>query len=196
MNLEKSELKIGTVNELGSRLEDALEGSNRDLYRCEGAVTALQAAVRASESIQSHLDKEIEAQKIDLEVGNEIKRWLMRVTQVIANLEAQSVYNRHAQAGRVSAMTTAVDIAKKLKEEEIRKVEAYQVALSAQALKIAKVEAEAAEDAADHVVANNFEIRPGMSLKQRRQLEEAAANAPREAPAIKPVKKPGRPKKR
>jgi len=173
MNLDKSELKIGVAHELGCRLDDTLESVQKDVLRFEGATQAFLQAAQAVEALLTHVDKDIAEGKFGLEVAGDIKKYLVRASQVSANLAKQAENNRLIHSGRVQAMEMSVKIVKKFQEDEATKVANFKKALSEGAI----VEEASGLGPALGGPRPVPGIRPGMSIKERRLAEEAASAA-------------------
>lgn len=205
MNVNKAEIKIFTAHELGCRLDDLLESNTKDMYRLEGGVVALRQATMGLENLLAVVDKEMDADKFDLEQAKEIKRYVQRAIQVVTNMVLNTDNNRIAYGGRVQALQLAVDVAKKFQDEESKKVASLQEAV---------VQNRVVKDGDSHEMTDTdngrpVAVRPGLSLKEQRLAEEAAevvVEAPliTEAPvAVEPAtnvtsilpKRRGRPRK-
>jgi hypothetical protein len=181
MNLDKSELKIGVAHELGCRLDDTLEAAQKDVLRFEGAIQAFLQASQAVEGLLSHVDKDIDEGKLDLQVAAEIKKYLVRASQVSAVLAKQAENNRLVHSGRVLAMEMSVKIVKKFQEDEATKVANFKKALSEGTI-VEETSGFTPTAGGPRPVPG---IRPGMSIKERRLAEEAAAAA--EVTSVVPV---------
>jgi len=94
MSIEKAEVKVGTANEIGNRLDDVLEGTTKDLYRLEGAAVAYRQAVQAVEVVSTVIDKDMDEGKVGLEEASLIKKYLERARQNVQGQSAQAEHNR------------------------------------------------------------------------------------------------------
>lgn len=174
MSLQKVEAKLFAVNELGCRLDDNLEQANKDLYRAEGAVTALKSAVSVLENLMKTVDKDLTegSNNYDLQQIKDIKKYVDRARQLVANLTNNAETSRLAQTGKVQGFEQAVAVAKKFKDEEMSKVQLLQAAISQGT--ILKTEQGLVQvDDGPRIPG----IRPGSSIKERRRAEEAAQAA-------------------
>jgi hypothetical protein len=172
MNLDKSELKIGVAHELGCRLDDNLEATQKETTRFEGANQALQQVSKAIEGLLPHVDKDIEEGKFGLEAAADIKRYILRAAQVATNLSKVAENNRLIYSGRIQAMEMSVKIVKKFQEDEATKVANFKKAVSEGAI-VEEVSGLTPAMGGPRPVTG---IRPGMSIKEQR-LAEAAAEA-------------------
>lgn len=173
MNVNKAEIKIFTAHELGCRLDDLLESNTKDMYRLEGGVVALRQAATSIEGLLAVVDKEMDAEKFDLEQAKEIKRYIQRAAQVITNLTLNTDNNRIAYGGRIQALSLAVDVAKKYQDEESKKIASLQAAVDQNRV---------VKDGDSHAMTDSdggrpVAVRPGLSLKEQRLAEEAAEAA-------------------
>lgn len=198
MNLDKSDLKIQTANELGCRLDDLLEGSQKELYRLEGSVTSFKKSMTSIEDLEKVVDKEMDEGKFDLEVATHIKRFTDRARQMLLNMALNAENLRLMQLGKIQAYEHSVSSTKKFVTDEASRAaqlrEAVEAARKAQANSTngAPVSAEIDDPR-----------RPPPSIKVQRLAEEAAAAAAVPAAAEKaskkeeaPTKKRGRPPKK
>jgi hypothetical protein len=170
VNVNKAEIKIFTAHELGCRLDDLLESNTKDMYRLEGGVVALRQAITALDGLLAVVDKEMDADKFDLEQAKEIKRYVQRAVQVVTNMTLNTDNNRIAYGGRIAALTSAVEIAKKYQAEESKKVASLQEAVAQNRVTKDGDSHEMTDSDSGRPVA----VRPGLSLKEQRLAEEAA----------------------
>jgi hypothetical protein len=180
MSIDKSDVKIGAAHEIGCRLDDVLDGATKDMYRLEGAQTALQQAVKSIENFMKVVDKDLDDDKTDLETAKTIKTYIQKVHKAMTNLLAQSETNKLTQTGKVQAMQKAVEVTKKFKDEELAKAQnlrAAYVRMKEQLEAREKDSTEAAGDVLEEKVARPVGMRPGLSIKERRKLEAAAAKS-------------------
>lgn len=163
MSLLKSEAKLSAVNELGNRLDDALDAATKDLYREEGAVSALRNAAVSVENFIKVVHKELDEKETDLELSKKIKSYLERARNNIVNLANISENNKQMQAGKLSAYQQAVTIAKKYRDEEINRQQIMRKALERSLEEEQKKPLEETES-----VGRPVGTRPASSIKLRR----------------------------
>lgn len=180
MNVNKAEIKIFTAHELGCRLDDLLESNTKDMYRLEGGVVALRQAVTALEGLLVVVDKEMDADKFDLEQAKEIKRYVQRSIQAVTNMVLNTDNNRIAYGGRIAALTSAVEIAKKYQAEESKKVASLQEAVAQNRV----IKDGDSHEMTDSDSGRPVAVRPGLSLKEQRLAEEAAEIALEQAAPV------------
>jgi len=181
MSLLKSEAKLTAVNELGNRLDDALESATKDLYREEGAVSALRNAAVSLENLVKVVHRDLDEKETDLEVSKMIKSYLERARNNIVNLANVAENNKQAQAGKISAFQQAVSIAKKYRDEEINRQQLLRRALE----RSLEEENQAKESNEAESAGRSVGTRPGPSIKLRRLSEDASAQPDGEAPKEK-----------
>lgn len=169
MSLLKSEAKLTAVNELGNRLDDALENANKDLHKEEGAVTALKNATAALENLIKVTSKDLDEKQVDLETQVIIKKYLERARAIVSNMSSVAENARQAQAGKITAFRHAVDIAKKYKDEEFKKLHIMKAAIERNIESSGNDNSEETENQGRPVG-----TRPGPSIKLRRLTEDAA----------------------
>jgi hypothetical protein len=175
MSLLKSEAKVSAVNELGSRLDDALENATKDLYKEEGAVGALRNAAVSIENLIKVAHKDLDEKETDLEVSKMIKSYLERARNGIVSLANVAENNKQAQAGKLVAFQQAVSIAKKYRDEEINRQH-----LLKRAIERSIEENSDKEISEDNMTGRTMGTRPGPSIKLKRLSEDASAQAEKE----------------
>lgn len=189
MNVDKAELKIAIATDIGATIEDSLEAAKKEMQQYDGAIMAFAKAAKACELLASHVDKDLDEGKYGLETAEIVKRYIERSAQVNRTLCKEAENLSISASGKISAFENAVATINKYREAERLKVISARVMEPSPGMPIA-------------------EDRPGLSIKQRRLLEEAetelvAETAPTEpAPPIneQPLvvsvkKKRGRPAK-
>jgi hypothetical protein len=143
MSLDKSEVKLGTVHELGCRLDDVREAAHKEVSRMEGAVAAFAKSAEVVAALAALVDKDISDGKFELETATLIKRYIERGTQALTNLHLNAKNLQLMAQGKVQGLDAGLQVAKKLKEEEERKRDVVQEAVQRAA------EAPAAQEATE-----------------------------------------------
>lgn len=188
MSLLKSEVKLSAVNELGCRLDDVLENATQDLYRSEGAVSALKQAVSSLENLLKILDKELNDKEVDLESCATIKSYFNRSILTMSNLASSAETNRQTQIGKIQGFQQAVQVAKKFKDEELNKLHVLQAAIQANSSEqegVAQSSIEPSSEPQKSVPSRPVGVRPGPSIKAQRlaeQLRESQENSDNSTP--------------
>lgn len=173
MNIDKAQIKVGAVHEVGVRLDDALDGARADVHRADGASAALEKAAEACAHVFKMVDREVDEGKIpDLETASMIKKWVDRCLMTLRDARTNAVFSKAQAQGKVAALEMAVGIAKKFVDDENKKIDNFQAAVASGAL--------TREDVG----------RPPPSIKQQRL---APVNVPTEG--APPKRSPGRRKK-
>lgn len=170
MSLLKSEAKISAVNELGSRLDDALESATKDLYREEGAVAALRNAAVSIENLVKVVHKDLDEKETDLEVSKMIKSYLERARNGIVTLANVAENNKQSQAGKLVAFQQAVSIAKKYRDEEVNRQNILRKAIERS---IEENQNQDKDSPEENATGRAMGTRPGPSIKLRRLSEDA-----------------------
>jgi hypothetical protein len=168
MSLLKSEAKLSAVNEIGNRLDDALENATKDLYREEGAVSALRNAAVSVENFIKVVHKDLDEKEEDLETSKKIKSYLERVRNNIVGLANVAENNKQSQAGKLGAFQHAVSIAKKYRDEEINRQQILRRALERSIEEEGQEKELNGPESPGRVVGT----RPGPSIKLKRLSEE------------------------
>jgi arginyl-tRNA synthetase len=173
MNVDKADIKIFTAHEIGVRLDDLLESNTKEMHRLEGGVLQLKRAADSVSALMKVVDQEMDEGKFDLEQAKTIKRFVERAHQMVTNLMIQTDNNRIIWQGRLQGFEASVEAVKKFQDAESKKVEALRAALAAK--KAALVDGE--HEMVDADAGRPDGVRPAMTIKQRRLLEEAEEKA-------------------
>jgi hypothetical protein len=180
VNLDKADVKIAVACDLGARVEDSLEAAKAEVIRQEGSTSAFIQGTKACEALATHVDKDIDEGKFDLECAAHVKRYVERCANAMRNLGAHAEQGRIHALGKVAAYETTVKVVAKYRDEEQQKAMAVREALARGGMK----KSEGGAIVEDHT-------RPKLSIKERR-LAESAVESP--TPDV-PKPKRGRPKK-
>jgi hypothetical protein len=202
MNLDKADVKIDVATEIGARIEDVLEGARKDVLRQEGATSAFYQAAKACEDAALHVDKDMDEGKFGLEVAAHIKRYVDRCANATRNLAKQSEALHLIAMGKSTSFEMSVKLVEKFRTEEQAKVTALREALANGSLKPAPEGLVKQNGNGVHTNGlSSLGIRPGMTIKEQRLAEAAAAEAVAapvavvSAPAVKLAGRPrGRPR--
>lgn len=131
MSIEKAEIKIGTVNQIGSKLDDMLEQSEAEMRRCEGAKGSLRQAAKAISDLTAHVNKDVDEGRLDfgeetLKVAAEINRWIQRCSAVAENLAVKAEVAFLINQGKADGLRASVQVASQIKQQEEQKISARQ----------------------------------------------------------------------
>lgn len=171
MSLHNSELKIGVVHEIGCRLDDNLESTTKDMYRSEGASSALKQAVGVIENAYALVDKDVDDGKLDLDNAKKVKNYLEKTRNMMTSLAGNAETSKLTLAGKVQGLQQSITIAKKFKDDELNRVKALHAALAAGTV-------QNTETGLVHTGEGQRPtgVHPGLSIKERRRLEEQEAS--------------------
>jgi len=174
MNLQKIEAKLGAVNEIGCRLDDNLEGAQRDFYRTEGASIALKQAITSYETLVLSLDKELnENENIDLDSVKLTKKYLEKGRALLVGLQSAAENNKIIQSGKVQGFELAVSVAKKYRDEEVMKIQKIKDSIeSGEIEKIGESLVQKDELIEEKATRRPTGVRPARTLKEIRRSEE------------------------
>lgn len=173
------DVKLNTAHEIGCRLDDMLENSNKDLYRAAGAIEALKQMLTVLEDLPKVIDKDLDDGQFELDVAAIAKSYIIRAQTAAKGMLSNSETNKMLMQGRINAMSQAVRMVKEFGDAEKRRDDAMKAAYD-QALKRAREEIEKVQDAqADEQ--RKIGERPSSSLKMKR-LAESLPKDPSEEP--------------
>lgn len=170
MSLLKSEAKLHAINELGNRLDDALENATKSLYREEGAADALRQALTSFDQLLKVFDKELADKNVDIESTKILKEYFIRCRTFLVNIANSAETNKQACAGKINAFQQSVNIAKKFKDEEVGKLQMMKEAIEANMRQNESTEEKDAEDSDREF--RRVGQRPQASIKIQRLAEE------------------------
>jgi hypothetical protein len=131
MNLEKANLKIMVVNNLGADIEDRVEGETRAAYELNGASQALrQAAVKVPRDLSAKVDASLKEGEIAdgldaMSVAGLVKKYLLKVENFLNHLADVENQKAVTQMGRVDGLRQAMQIIQKTKETEAKKIQVF-----------------------------------------------------------------------
>jgi hypothetical protein len=172
MSLLKSEAKLSAVNELGNRLDDALDGATKELHKEEGAVTALKNASGSLDNLLKVISKELDDKLVDLETQVLVKKYFDRARSIVNSMAAAAENARQAQVGKIAAFQHSVTIAKKYKDEEMKKLSAMKSAIERSLEPQSEVSASESNQGPRPVG-----VRPPPPIKMQRLVADAVAEA-------------------
>jgi hypothetical protein len=176
MSVLKSELKMLVTNEVGVRVDDALESAKREISTIEGRQAAFLEGAKAVEALASSVDRDVEDGQYGLEEAARIKRYITRAGLALSNLSQQASNFRTMQLGKIAGLDMAIQMLKGIMDSEKAKIE--QVQAKAQALAQSALPSQGATTTPSGLV----EREAPRSLKEIRLAEEAAADAAPSAP--------------
>jgi len=128
MSIEKAEIKIGTIRQFGTKLEDQKEAAEAECCRNEGALGSLKQAADGVFGILQIVEKEAKAGAFDevkgsLAVCEVVKSYLKKVLGSLDNLATQANVGRLQSKGEIEGLGKAILTAKKILDEESRKAQ-------------------------------------------------------------------------
>lgn len=160
MSVEKSEVIIAVLEDIGARAEDQLEAFKAEEQRIAGAVDAYRAGQAAVTTLLGHVDKDLESSQLDEAHAAVVKRYVERAVQMLSNLALRAEGQRFMAGGQVAAQRKVVSGLDKRRQEEQ-----------------AKLQKERERSAAIETAIETATPVTG-TIKQQRQAEEAASGAP------------------
>lgn len=130
MSIQKSELKLLIVNDLGATIEDKLEAAKRTVHQLEGGAIALgQAAKLVPLQLCPKVDMLLEEGVIKdgmgvREVVSLVKKYVTKCGDYLAHLCECEKNKVVAQSGEVTGIQAAMTILKKAHDDEMAKLRA------------------------------------------------------------------------
>lgn len=118
MSVLKSEIKMSTLAEFASKLDNLYVNADKEYAQCEGAKMAL---LEASKKIEQHfgfIDKDMDEGKIDAEQAKMIKKYMMQVIGIVNNLATGAEVRIHQANGKRLSLDATVKLAKNMFDTE------------------------------------------------------------------------------
>lgn len=166
MNPAKTQIKIGTITELGVKYDDMREALERDVFRKEGYQQALNEIQQSTlKSIFARVDDERDSGRFDIPTSSLIKEYLVKVHAALDNLRGMNERHRTLAEGRVAGLRDAIAFAKKMLDAERAKLVAVETQVGAGVL---------AEEATG---AMPVEVRPDSQSSALEDLQKRRARA-------------------
>jgi len=181
MSVLKSELKQLVTQEVGVRVEDALEGAKNDLFVLEGRQAGFFEGAKVAEALLGFVDKDLNEGVLELAVAAEVKKYVLRCVHALNNAGQNASNLRIEQNGKVKALTQTVSMLSEMIEKEKSKAAA-----------ILAAEAVAPTDNARDRVSGTAPV----SIKELRLAEDASGEpaeppvTPEPVPASEPAAPP------
>jgi len=172
-SLEKSQVKVATIHEVGCSVDDLLEGANHRQHQAKGAAHALRAHAKNIQALITAADNDLEQGIPDDETLEHVKKWLLRAYHATTNF-ADHWSNLEQQAiGEINALKRAVEVVSKLHKVEDLKLQ--RIVQGLQEDDLAEEDDEISQTGAATPRGRPVGVRPGKTIKEIRQAEEVAA---------------------
>ena len=140
MTVEKAKIKVGTLNALGVKLDDALEAANRQKFASEGSMSALRIAAKKLLSLHAHVDQDLEEGKLPegdaLPIASYAKQYITRCINSLENMAVAADIQTQQVTGRVEGLKHAITVTKKDVDAEVNKITAAAEALNTGVMEI------------------------------------------------------------
>jgi len=124
MSLEKAELKILILNDLGCDIEDMSESLQRECHQQEGATVALREATKAILGLQALVDEDVDKGRYDIEAAARVKAYVARAASQCEDMSKAAFTKRMVSEGRHQGVAQVVGLLKKKAQVESLKAEA------------------------------------------------------------------------
>lgn len=124
MNVQKSELKMALVKDIGKTLEDRETAHMAEVHRLEGATSALKQGAENLDSVKAFYQKEVEEEKFeekDLEV---VMKAIDRCRGILISLSDVAKAQKLVKQGEAQEAKKMSDLIEKLYHDERAKLAA------------------------------------------------------------------------
>ena len=132
MTIAKAEIKIGTINDLGNKLDDELEVAVQVVERAAGSAAALKQAKSKLAGLYAHIDQDIDEGKIPeepLAVAKYAKSYVQKAIGVLDNMAITADVAKIRAEGKLEGLRVALGVAKKDMDAEKAKLAGLLTAL-------------------------------------------------------------------
>ena len=121
MSSLKSELKQLVAYEIGIRVDDAREATNRGVAVLEGRNVALTDGAAAVSMLRDNIRKDVEEGKFTEETAQHVNRYIERCANALQTMAMQAEQQRLVQLGRAQGLAHTVELLKNVIEDEKKK---------------------------------------------------------------------------
>ena len=128
MSAAKSEIKMGTIAELGSKLDELHLRAEKEVTQCEGAKSALIEATKKIEQHMSYVDKDRDEGKLSNEEASMVKKYVQQCMGIVNNLATVAEVRLFQASGKMQSAESAIKLARGMFDLEKRKLDAYNAA--------------------------------------------------------------------
>lgn len=160
MTIEKSEVRLATLREVGKMLEESSESAKFEIYKARGAIAYLKRAAAGMQSLHELIGKALDDEELEFESGYQVSSYASEIVEkarnICVDLSSQAEREVIAYAGRLQAMETSVKSVEKKFLAEKGKLEHL-------VNRMENPELDEPRQTGDH---------PGLSLKELRQQED------------------------
>lgn len=194
--MNKHQIKIETINEFGNKLDDILENQNKEFYRCEGEVRALQKVLKVPSIVSKSVDLDADAGKVSLEEAKVLKNLIARVESAIQAQLAHTDSLVKYHLGLLDGTRRAVEEAKKQREQEVKALEAILISLDKREPTVGQTGLGGVEKNQNHttmledVKTDEKRQRPPVSIKAQRIAEQIKERSDQRLPKKRYKAKP------
>lgn len=122
--MNKAEIIAGTAHRMGARIEDLFEAAKREVIKHTSQKEAFFKSSKAVEQLLSHVSKDLDEGKLEMEQAKLLKTWLHRAVTVCENMSRNSENLVLVAQGQVKGLETALGTAKQEYETANAKLEA------------------------------------------------------------------------
>ncbi len=132
MTLAKAEIKIGTINQLGNQIDDALEEAAHLVDQAAGAASALRQAQKKLKGLYGHVDEDVDEGKMPddpLLVAKYAKGYIQKAMGILDNLSTSADITRVRAEGKLEGLKASLGIAKSEMDAEKVKLVALRAAV-------------------------------------------------------------------
>jgi predicted ribosome quality control (RQC) complex YloA/Tae2 family protein len=119
------------AHEVGSKLDDSKESLEKEVFKLEGVVPALQQAAKLIEDLCQAINVDIDEDKVPggLDTAAYAKKYVLEAKEILNKAVQRAIQAQLVTRGRVEGMELAVKATKKFHDDERNKLLALQAAL-------------------------------------------------------------------
>lgn len=163
MGIEKSEIRLATLKEVGKMLEEGQDSAQNEVHKSRGAISYLSRASRGIEHLNQIVSNDLDDGKLEFDsefhASSYVSEIIEKAKNICVELSAQAEREALACAGRLQAMQASVKNVEKRFLAERTKLEQL-------AARLENPDLNGSRQVGEH---------PGSGLKSRRLEEEDGA---------------------
>lgn len=123
MSVEKAEIKMAVVHDLGCGFDDERERAEQDVLRHAGGAKSLRDAAKAVEVLLAHIAREFKGEKITPAQAESATLYVKRSAEICRNLALAAEVAEQRAHGRVEAYRSVIKTTKQIHDAEQKKIE-------------------------------------------------------------------------
>lgn len=164
MNIKVSEMRVSILKDFGRKFEDFRKGAETEVFRFDGAISALKEATQKLEGYKASYKEKLSSGNMEMETHRQIMLAVDQCKGILINLTDSAIAQKLIKNGELQAYSRSFKFLEDAHSEEVTKLEGV--------LKAIEV-GEIRQDSID----SSGGIRPNLSAAEDIASRRAAAKA-------------------